>query len=62
MVTEFKKEISIIKKFKISNAELSRVLGCSTGNFSDKLNGKPGHRFTDDQQKEIRKYLKKLAN
>lgn len=40
---------------------LAEVAGCSPGNFSDKINENPGHRFTDIQKDKITAFLKKLA-
>lgn len=46
----------------INKSELARVLGISSGLFSDKKNNKNNARFTDEQQIKINQVFKKLAN
>ncbi len=56
----------ILRNPLLNNAEMQRILGVSSGSFSDKLNEKNGARFTEAQKKiitrELKKFSKKLSN
>lgn len=58
---DFKKEIKFINNFKINCAMLAELIGVSRGNFTEKLRGVRGGRFTDEQKDKITTYLKKMG-
>lgn len=60
MTEDFKKEISLIKKYKFHQGLLSELIGINQGSFSDKIRGLRGAKFTESQKIKIINFLKEL--